>query len=147
MLLCYYQKLGFNNTLVQKLENCEKLSTEFSFCIWLARNNAVCQSVELNSPIVNTTPLESRSPLIPKAKIKSNLSNSLTLSKSPVVSINKGNTCHGNSILQAVTVVLLPWRTSKGSAQTSQLLKSVTVNMAIKENQLCQLILQIFWLH
>ena len=106
-----------------------KLSTEFSFCIWLARNNAVCQSVELNSPLANTTPLESRSPLIPKAKIKSNLSNSLTLSKSPVVSINKGNTCHGNSILQAL-------RTSKGSAQTSPLLKSVTVNMAIKEKSI-----------
>ena len=105
---------------------------EFS-CIWLARHNVVWQSVELNSPVTNTIP-ESSSPSIPKAKIKNNLQNSPTPSKSPVGFINKRNTCYANTILQALSVTPILWRTfSAESAQLSPLLKSVALNMAIKE--------------
>ena len=113
---------------------------ESSFCIWLARDNVVWQSVELNSRLTNTTPPESSSSSIPKAKIKINLPNSPTPSKLPVGFINKGNTCNANTILQALSVIPIPYRTSlpyrtssAESAQLSPLLKSVALNMAIKE--------------
>ena len=107
---------------------------ESSFCIWLARDNVVWQSVELNSRLTNTTPPESSSSSIPKAKIKINLPNSPTPSKLPVGFINKGNTCNANTILQALSVIPIPYRTSSAeSAQLSPLLKSVALNMAIKE--------------
>ena len=73
----------------ENLENCEQLSIEFSICIWLASANLVWQSVKLNSPLTNTP--ESSIPLqILKAKIKKNLKNSPTPSKSPVGFITKG---------------------------------------------------------
>ena len=66
--------------------------------------------------------------------MKNNLSNSPTPPKSPVIFINKGNTCYANTILQTLSVIQLLWRTSSvDSAQLSTLLKSVTLNMAIKE--------------
>ena len=96
---------------------------ESSFCIW--------QSVELNSPLTNTPP-ESSSPLILKAKIKNNLKTSPTPSKSHVGFINKGNICYANTILGALSVIPLCWRTSSAeSAQLPPLLKSIALNMAI----------------
>ena len=97
---------------------------ESSFCIW--------QSVELNSPLTNTPPPESSSPLILKAKIKNNLKTSPTPSKSHVGFINKGNTCYANTILGALSVIPLRWRTSSAeSAQLPPLLKSIALNIAI----------------
>ena len=118
------------------LKTVNKLSMESSFCIWLAaRDNAAWQSVELNTPFTKTHPPESRSPSTPKAKIKSSLPNSLTRSKSPVGFINKGNTCY--AILQALSAIPLLWRTSSvESAQLSPLLKSITLNIVIKEKSL-----------
>ena len=117
------------------LKTVNKLSMESSFCIWLAaRDNAAWRSVELNSPLTKTHPPESSSPSTPKAKIKSSLPNSLTRSKSLFGFINKGNTCYANSILQALSVIPLLWRTSSvESAQLFPLLKPITLNMAIKE--------------
>ena len=80
---------------------------ESSYCIWLAKDNVVWKSVELNSPLTNTTPPES----MPKGKRK-NLSNSPTPSISPVSFVNKGNTCYANTILQALSIIPLLWRTS-----------------------------------
>ena len=134
-LLCCLRNLGFNNILAKKtLKTVSKLSMESSFCIWLARDNVAWQSVELNAPLPNTHPPESFSPSIPKAKIKNSLPNSLTHSKSPVGFINKGNTCYGHSIHQELSVIPLLWRTSSvESTQLSPLLKSIALNMAIKE--------------
>ena len=134
-LLCCLWNLGFNNILAKKtLKTVSKLSMESSFCIWLARDNVAWQSVELNAPLPNTHPPESLSPSIPKAKIKNSLPNSLTCSKSPVGFINKGNTCYANTILQALSVIPLLWRTSSAEfAQLSPLLKLIALNMAIKE--------------
>ena len=102
------------------------------FCIWLARDNVARQSVESKSPLLNTRSPESRSPSIPKAKIKNNLPNSITGSKSSVGFINKGNMCYANTILQTLGVIPLLWRTSStDSAQLSPLLKSIALNMAI----------------
>ena len=117
----------------ENLENCEQLSIEFSICIWLASANLVWQSVKLNSPLTNTP--ESSIPLqILKAKIKNNLKNSPTPSKSPVGFINKGNTYSANTILQALSVIPLHWAPSSAeSAQLSPLLKSFALNMAIKK--------------
>ena len=107
---------------------------ESSFCIWLARDNVAWHSVELNAPVPNTHPPESSNPSIPKAKINNSLPNSVTHSKSPIGFINKGNTCYANTILQVLSVIPLLWRTSSAeSAQLSPLLKSITLNMAIKE--------------
>ena len=97
---------------------------ESSFCIWLGRDSVVWQSVELNSPLTNTPPPESSSPLILKAKIKNNLQNSPAPSKSPVGFINKGKTCYANTILQEFSVAPLLWRTSSVvSLELSSLLK------------------------
>ena len=111
-----------------------KLSMASSFCIWLARDNLPCQSVILNAPLPNTHPPESVSPSTPKAKIKNSLPDSLTHPKSSVGFINKGNTCYANTILQALRVIPLLWRTSSAEfTQLSPLLKSIALNMAIKE--------------
>ena len=124
-LLCCLWNLGFNNILAKKtLKTMSKLSMESSFCIWLARDNVAWQSVELNAPLPNTHPPESSSPSISKAKIKNSLQNSLSHSKLPVGFINKGNTSYANTILQALSVILILWRTSSAeSAQLSPLLK------------------------
>ena len=105
---------------------------ESSFCIWLARGNVVWQSVELNSPLTNTPPPESSSPLVLKAKIKNNLKISPTSSKPHDGFINKGKTGYANTILQALSVIPLLWRTSSAeSAQLPPLLKSIALNMPI----------------
>ena len=133
-LLCCLRNLGFNNILAKKtLKTVSKLSMESSFCIWLARDNVVWQSAEVNSTLTNTTLPESSSPSIPKAKIKINLPNSPPPPKLPVAFINKGNTCYTNTILQALSVIPIIWRTiSAESAQLSPLLKSIAINMVIK---------------
>ena len=106
---------------------------ESSFCIWLARDIVALQSVELNAPLPNTHP-ESFSPSIPKAQIKDSLPNSLTPSKSPGGFINKEKTCYANTILQALSAIPLLWRTfSVESVQLSPLLKSIALNMDIKD--------------
>ena len=118
-----FQHLSKNN-----LEDCEQI-------INLARDNVVWESVELTSPLTNT-PRESSSQRIFKAKMKSNLKNSPTPSKSPVGFINKGNACYANTILQtlALSVIPLLWRTSSTeSAQLPPLLKSIVLSMAITE--------------
>ena len=129
------QNLAFKNVLAKKpLKIVSKLSMESSFCIWLARDNVLWQSVELNSPLINTTPPEWSSPSIPKPKIKKNLPNSPTPSKSPVGFINKGNTCYALASTECCVIPLL-WRTSSVEfAQLSLLLKSMALNMAIKKN-------------
>ena len=101
------------------LETVSKLSMESSFCIWLARNNIAWQSAELDSSLTHTHPPESTSLSIPKAKIKNSLANFFTRSKSPVGVINNGNTCYANTILQALSVIHLLWKTS--SAESAQL--------------------------
>ena len=107
---------------------------ESSFCIWLVRDNVVWQSVELNFPLTNTSPPESSSPIILQANIKNNLKNSPTPSKSPVDFISKGSTCYANTILQALSVIPLLWRASSAeSAELFRLLKSIVLNMVIKE--------------
>ena len=107
---------------------------ESSFCIWLARDNLAWHSVELNAPVPNTHPPESSNSSIPKAKINKSLPNSVAHSKSPIGFINKGNTCYANTILQVLSVIPLLWRTSSGeSAKFSPFLKSIALNMAIKE--------------
>ena len=119
-----------------------------SFCIWLARDNAAWQSVELNALLPKTHPPESFSPLIPKAKIKNSLPNSVTLSKSPAGFIYKGNTCYANTILKALSVISFLWRTSSGeSAQLSPLLKSIALKCLSNKDQLSQLTLPIFCGH
>ena len=38
-VLCCFKKLGFNNNLIEKtIKKLIKSSTEYAFCIWLARN-------------------------------------------------------------------------------------------------------------
>ena len=132
-LLCCLWNLGFNILAKKPLKPVSKLSMESSFCIWLARHDVVWQSVELNSPVTNTTP-EASSPSITKANIKINLPNSPTPSKLPVGFISKRSTCYANTILRALSVTPILWRTfSAESAQLSPLLKSIALNMAIKE--------------
>ena len=132
-LLCCLKNLDSNNILAKKnLKNCEQTLNGNFFYIWQARDNLVWQSVELNS-LANTTPLESSSPSISEGKIKNNLLNPPTPSKSPVGFMNKGNTCYANIILQALSVIPLLWGTSPvESAQLSLLLKSIALNMAIR---------------
>ena len=129
-----FAKPRFQQHLSKKtLKAVTKLPMESSFCIWLARDNVVWQSAEINS-FTNATPPESSSPLILKAKIKNNLKNSPTPSKSPVYLINKGNPCYANTILEALSVIPLLWRNSSAeSVQLSPLLNSIALNMAIKE--------------
>ena len=123
-LLCCLRNLGFNILAKNPLKTVNKLSMESSFCLWLARDNVAWQSVELNAPIPNTHPPESSSPSIPKAKVKNSLRNSLSHSKSPVGFINKGNRSYANTILQALSVILILWRTPSAEfAQLSPLLK------------------------
>ena len=126
-----------------------KLAMESSFCIWLARDNIVWQSAELKSCLPNTSPPESSSALILKAKIKNNLKNSPAPSKPPVGFISKGNTCYSNTILTILQALgVIHWRTSSmESAQLSPLVKSIALNRAIKEKSTAQLMLQIFCGH
>ena len=65
--------------------------------------------------------------------MKNSLPNSLIHSKAPAGLINKGNTCYANTILQALSVIPLLWRTSAESAQLLPLMKSDALNMTIKE--------------
>ena len=129
-LLCCFRNLGLNNILAKKtLKTVSKLSMKSFLYVW---RNVFWKSNGLNTPLTNITTPESHSPPIPKAKIKSNLPNSPTPSKSPDGFINKGNTSYANTILQALSVVPLLLRTSSaGSAQLSPLLKSIAINMAI----------------
>ena len=111
---------------------------ESSFCIWLARDNIVWESVELNSPLTNIP--ESSSSLILKTKIKNNLKNSPSPSKSPVGFINQANMCYTNTILQALSVIpLLHICTTVSIAEVN-----CTKYGYQEKNQLCLLILQIF---
>ena len=112
---------------------------ESSFCIWLARDNIVWESVELNSPLTNVP--ESSSSLILKAQIQNNLKNSPTSSKSPVGFINQANICYTNTILQSLSVIpLLHICTTVSIAEVN-----CTKYGYQEKNQLCLLILQIFY--
>ena len=121
-----------------------KLTMESSFCIWLARDNIVWESVELNSPITNIP--ESSSSLILKAKIKNNLKNSPTPSKSPVGFINQANICYTNTILQALSVIPLLYENCFCGICTTVAIAEVNcIKYGYQEkNQLCLLILQFF---
>ena len=77
------------------------------------------QSVELNSPLNKSTPPKSGSASVPKVKIKNNLSNSPAPSKPSVGFFNKGSTCYANTIVQALSVIPLLWKTS--FAESAQL--------------------------
>ena len=49
--------------------------------------------------------------------------------------INKGNTCHDNSILQVLSVMATPWnRISSESSPLSPILCAISLNMAVKKN-------------
>ena len=117
---------------------------ESSFCIWLARDNIVWESVELNSPLTNIP--ESSSSLILKAKIKNNLKNSPTPSKSPVGFINQANICYTNTILQALSVIPLLYENCFCGICTTVAIAEVNcIKYGYQEkNQLCLLILQFF---
>ena len=117
---------------------------ESSFCIWLARDNIVWESVELNSPLTNIS--ESSSSLILKAKIKNNLKNSPTPSKSPVGFINQANICYTNTILQALSVIPLLYENCFCGICTTVAIAEVNcIKYGYQEkNQLCLLILQFF---
>ena len=117
---------------------------ESSFYIWLARDNIVWESVELNSPLTNIS--ESSSSLILKAKIKNNLKNSPTPSKSPVGFINQANICYTNTILQALSVIPLLYENCFCGICTTVAIAEVNcIKYGYQEkNQLCLLILQFF---
>ena len=118
---------------------------ESSFCIWLARDNIVWESVELNSPLTNVP--ESSSSLILKAKIKNNLKNSPTPSKSPVGFINQANICYTNTILQSLSVIPLLYKNCFCGICTTVAIAEVNCTKYgyQEKNQLCLLILQIFY--
>ena len=99
-VLCFFKKLGFNNTLIRNsIKKLIKSSMECSFCIWMARNNKDwtpstpnCKLNDLSKEICNS--LSSLSSLKQTIKPVSNAK-----SIHPVGFISKGNTCYANSIL------------------------------------------------
>ena len=105
-------------------------SIEFSFYIWLARNNKACSTKEINlslktpeDPLVHQNPLSTRSKAS-SLKINSPL---------PVGFINKGNNSYTNAILQTLSVLPSLWnRGPSESPSLSPLLKSITLKMKIK---------------
>ena len=107
-----------------------KFSMEFSFCIWLTRNNKAWSTKEIDLSLKTPEDLLvyqnlSSTPSKPSSlKINSPL---------PVGFINNGNTYYANAILQTLSV--FPWlsnRLPSKSPHLSPLLKSITLNMKVK---------------
>ena len=115
------------NTTIKQISKC---SMECSFCIWLARNNKVWSTKEIDlyfkapeDRLVYQNP--------PSTPSKANF---LKInSPLPVGFINTGSTCYANAILQTLSVLSLLWnRATSESPSLSPLLKSITLNMKIK---------------
>ena len=119
-----------NRTINSTIKQLSKCSMECSFYIWLARNNKVWSSKEIDLSLKTTEdPLVDRNP--PPTTFKANPIR--TNSFLPVGFINKGNTCYSNAILQPLIVLPSLWnRVPSESSCLSPLLKSITLNMKIK---------------
>ena len=116
---CCFESLGLRN----------KCSME-CFCIWLARNNKARSSKETDLSLKSPEDsLAHQNLIFTYSKTNSLKTNSLL----PLGFINKRNTCYGNAILQALSVLPSFWiRIPSGSSSLSPLLKSITLKMNIK---------------
>ena len=98
---------GLRNRIINStIKQPSKCSMECSFYIWLARNNKVWSSKEIDLSLKTTEdPLVDRNP--PSTTFKANpMRTNLFL---PVGFINKGNTCYSNAILQPLSVLPSLW--------------------------------------
>ena len=135
VLYCF-KKLCFNNKLIRNtIKKLSKSSMEYSFCVWLARNNnqwtpssTNCKLNDSSKETYNSQ--SSMSSLKQTTKPRSNAK-----SLRPVVFINKGNNCYVNSILQILSVIPTLWNRVPSESNTlSPILRAVSLNMAIKKN-------------
>ena len=134
-VLCCFKKLGFNNKLIRNtIKKLSKSSMEFSFSIWLARNNkewtpgANCKLNDSSKETYNSE--SSMSSLKQTTKPGSNAK---TLR--PVGFINKGNTCYAKSILQILSVTHTLWNRAPLESNTlSPMLRANSLNMTTKKN-------------
>ena len=134
-VLCYFKKLGFNNTCIRNTKKkLSKYSMECSFCIWLARNNKhwnLAANCKPNDPSKETC----NSPTYLSSPKQTNKSVSNIKSVRPVGFINKGNTYYANSILQILSVVRNLWgRVPSESNTLLPMLQAISLNMAVKKN-------------
>ena len=103
---------------------------EYSFCIWLARNNKAWSFNEIDLSLKTAEhQLVHQNPPTTTTKI-----NSLKINPPlPAGFINQGNTFCANAILQALNVLsFLCMRVPSESSFLSPILKSITLNMKIK---------------
>ena len=111
---------------------------ESSFCIWLNRNNRDWKSRDHSVPTAKISEPGNITRL-PKSSEKTEPTFSSARNKlcKPVGFINKENTCYANSILQALSTVLILWsRLPSESSITSPISKATTLNMSIQKKAL-----------
>ena len=97
-VLCCFKSLVLRNRTINSTKQLSKCSMEWSFCIWLARNNKAWSSKEID---LSEDPLVHQNPLSTTSKTNSLKTNSPL----PVSFINKGNSCYANAILQVLSVL------------------------------------------
>ena len=138
-VLCSFEKLGFNNTLIRNsIKNFSKSSLEYSWlsgCIWLARNSKdrtpSAANCKLNDPSKETC--NSPSSLCSLKQTIRPVSNAKLIP--PVGFIIKGSTSYANSILQVLSVVPNLWNRVPSESNTlSPMLRAISLNMAVKKN-------------
>ena len=110
-VMCCFDALGLHNSLVKStIKELSRLSMEFSFGIWLNRNNRDCKSQDHPVPTAKISEPGNVTPL-PKSSEKTKPTSSSARNKlcKPVGFISKGNTCYANSISQALSTVPILW--------------------------------------
>ena len=107
---------------------------EYSFCIWLARNNKEW-TPDANSKLNDSSKETYNSQSSMSSFKETTKPGSNAKSLRPVGFINKGNTCYADSILQILSVIPTLWnRVSSESNTLSPMLQAISLNMAIKKN-------------
>ena len=136
-VLCCFKKLGFNNKLIRStIKNLIKSSMKCSFCIWLPRYNKGWTPSTANSKLNDSSKESYNSPPSMSPLKQTTKPGSNAKSIRPVVFINKGNTCHANSMLQILSVTPTLWnRVSLESNTLSPMLRAISLDMAVKKIQ------------
>ena len=104
---CCFKSLGLSNrTINATIKKLSKCSMKCSFCIWLARKNKAWSFKDIDISLKTPEdPLAHQNPHSTTSK-KNSLKPNPPI---PVGFINKGNTCYGKVILQAMSVLPSLW--------------------------------------
>ena len=91
---------------------------EYSFCIWMARNNKEWTPPATNCKLNDSSKETCNSPSSMSSLKQTTKPVSNAKSIQPVGFINKGNTCYANSILQILSVMPTLWNRVPSESNT-----------------------------